>query len=288
MTGGDGALARALVDAAAKGPHELVALGRARLDVTDPAGVRRVLGEVRPDVVVHAAALSDVDACERDPGRAEAVNATAAGDVAAAAAALGARTVLVSTDLVFGGAVPRGVAGGAPRGWLPDDEPAPVQAYGRSKAAAERLVAAASDDHLVVRTAVLAGPHDHGFVGRVAARARAGRDLRVVDDQVASPTFTDDLAPALLELATGSRRGVVHRTGAGHASRHALAVATVELLGLDVPVEAIPSDALPVGAAPRPGWSVLADPDGALPPWRTSLAAFVAATGDALGAGAAP
>lgn len=287
LTGGGGALARELGDAARAAGHLVDAPARSALDVTDAAAVRRALRELRPDVVVNAAAMTDVDACEHDAERATRVNVDGPRAVARACAEAGARLVHVSTDLVFGGATPRGVAG-APLGWRPDDPPAPVQVYGRTKLAGELAVADELEDHVVVRVSVLAGRYAHGFVGKVAARARAGQPLRVVDDQVASPTATCDLVPALLDLLVDGRTGVVHRAGGGHASRHALALAVVEELGLDVHVEPISSSDLPPGGAPRPGWSVLEDPDGTLPHWRQGLAHLAAQLGDALGARAAP
>lgn len=287
LTGGGGALARELGEVATAAGHAVEAPPRAELDVTDEEAVRQVVQAVRPDVVVNAAAMTDVDACERDVERAHRVNADGPRFVARACAGVGARLVHVSTDLVFGGATPRG-ASGAPLGWRPDDPTAPVQVYGESKLAGELAVAEELDDHVVARVAVLAGRHGQGFVGKVAARARAGQPLRVVDDQVSSPTATCDLVPALLDLFDDGRTGVLHRAGGGHASRHALAVAVVEELGLDVHVEPISSSDLPPGGAPRPAWSVLEDPDGALPHWREGLARLVAQLGDALGAPPAP
>jgi dTDP-4-dehydrorhamnose reductase len=292
VTGAGGMLGRALSAMADSDGWEVIAPDRAGLDVTDAVAVLAAVVACDPVVVIHAASLTDVDRCEREPRLADAVNARGTANVADACAVQGVRLVVVSTDLVFGGAAPREGPDGSPRAWRHDDETAPSQVYGRSKLAGEVAARARLEDVVVARTAVLAGPGPAGFVAKVAARALAGTPLTVVDDVVGSPTFVDDLVPALLELAAGDVTGVVHRAGQGHCSRHELAVASLELLGLDVEVAAVHSSDLGGGGAPRPAWTPLDQAHEraaglrVLPHWRDGLARYLASVGPALRAGA--
>ncbi|HEY2790585.1 MAG TPA: NAD(P)-dependent oxidoreductase, partial [Gaiellales bacterium] len=179
-------------------PHA-VFLDRAGLDVCDGEAVRAAL---RPDdVVIHAAAMTDVDGCERDPETAFAVNAAGAASVAAT----GARTILLSTDYVFDGA--------AARAYAEDDPTGPLSAYGRSKLEAERVVLG-RPGNLVVRTSWVYGD-GRNFIRSVLAAERAGKELRVVADQRGRPTWAGDLAAALAYLVSAGTTGIVHVTGAG-------------------------------------------------------------------------
>lgn len=289
VTGGDGSLGRIVAERAGADGWEVTAPGRAALDVTDRDEVRAAVTASRPDVVVHAAAMTDVDVCEHDVARAEAVNTRGTANVAGACARAGARLVAVSTDLVFGGDPPRTDADGRPLGWRAHDRTAPMQVYGRTKREGEVRALATHDDTVVARTAVLASRAVPGFVGKVLARARAGQPLRVVTDQVGSPTFVDDLAPALLELAGVELTGVVHRVGEGHCSRHELATTALRLAGHDVEVARVRTADLPAAGAPRPAWSVLDQSRAVgaglvrLPHWRDGLARLVGALTGASG-----
>ena len=182
VTGAAGMLGRDVVAAANDAGHEVVALARADLDITDAAAVRAAVLDARPDAVVNCAAWTDVDGAEAEEAAATAVNGDGAGHVAAAAAEAGAHLVHVSTDYVFDGAA---------REPYPEDAPtAPASAYGRSKLAGERAVTAVGGEHAIVRTAWVFGPHGRNFVDTMR-RLGADRDeVRVVDDQVGSPTYT--------------------------------------------------------------------------------------------------
>jgi dTDP-4-dehydrorhamnose reductase len=216
-------------------PHA-VFLDRAGLDVCDAGAVRAA---VRPnDVVVHAAAMTDVDGCERDPAAAHAANAGGSANVAAT----GARVILLSTDYVFDG---RGE-----RPYREDDPTGPISAYGRSKLAAERAVLA-QPGNLVVRTAWVYG-EGKNFIRSILAAERAGRPLRVVADQRGRPTWAGDLAAALAHLVRAGTAGVVHVTGDGEPCTWA----DLAELVVGHPVERITSDEL-AAPAPRPRFSVL-------------------------------
>lgn len=271
VVGAEGQLGRALV--ARLGSDLAWAGGRCELDVTDAAAVERCLAEARPEVVFNAAAWNAVDLAETRFAEALLVNAAGPAHLARAARACGARLVHVSTDYVFDGT--------ARRPYTEDDAPRPLCLYGVSKLAGEQAVAASGDEHLVVRTSAVLGvgasrAKGGSFVERILARARAGQPLRVVADQVFSPTYAPDLADALVALAQRGARGLLHVTNSGTCSWHALAVAALELAGVDVPVTEIRSAELGAPAR-RPPYSVLSGERLAalglppLRPWRAAL-----------------
>ncbi|MFZ5584790.1 MAG: dTDP-4-dehydrorhamnose reductase [Thermodesulfobacteriota bacterium] len=225
-------------------------------------------------LVVNCAGYTDVDRAEREPELAMAANAQGAGAVARLCARFGAHLVHLSTDYVFDGQ-----AQGRP--YREDDEPRPLSVYGRSKFVGERLVREAHPAALVVRSAWLFGPGRDNFVSKVLAAARAGRPLRVVRDQAGSPTYTRDLAPALIGLGRRRVRGLLHLVNRGQASRYELARQALALAGLDPEaVEPILTADLDP-AAPRPAWSVLDTHrsarlmGGPLPDWLGALGRYI-------------
>src|SRR4051812_19308899 len=227
ITGAAGMLGRDVV-AAASG-HDVVALARADLDITDAEAVRAAVRDVRPDAVINCAAWTNVDLAETEEAQATLINGDGAGHLAAAAAEVGAHIVHVSTDYVFGGDAI------AP---YPEDAPTgPIGAYGRSKLAGEIAVAnAAPSGHAIVRTAWVFGPHGKNFVDTML-RLGADRDeLTVVDDQLGCPTYTGHLAPALVEIAVARTQGVLHVSGAGSCTWWELACSTFARVGLPVTV----------------------------------------------------
>jgi dTDP-4-dehydrorhamnose reductase len=256
VTGAGGQLGLDLLDAFAD--HAVVGRTRVQLDVTDAQAVAAVVQELRPAVVLDAAAWTDVDGCERDPERAHRVNALGPWHLARACGDVGARLVTVSSDHVFGGGTAKDTAATQRRPRSELDPVAPVNAYGRSKAEAERLVRGTLPEHLIVRTGWLAGARGDNFVTRILRLARERGRLEVVDDQVGALTRTRDLAAAIRELVTHGHHGTVHRTATGWCSRYELARATVRLAGLGVPVEPVTSETLGRDAR-RPTWSVLDD-----------------------------
>ncbi len=210
LTGAHGQLGRALV-ASAPSHISLRAYGRETLDVCDVSAVERILDHERPAVLLNAAAYTAVDAAEQDEAAAQAVNGTAVASLARSAETRGVRLVHLSTDYVFGG------DGGAPYGT--DAAVAPCNVYGRSKAAGERAVLALASDAVIVRTAWLHSAHPPNFVATVAERLQRGEQLRVVTDQIGTPTRAAHLASALWRVvSTPALRGVLHCTDAGVAS----------------------------------------------------------------------
>jgi len=271
ITGAQGMLGRRVVEAARAGGLEVAALGRAECDLVSASSVRRAVERHRPDAVINCAGWTDVDGAEEHEEDALAVNATGVGELAGAACAVGARVVHVSTDYVFDGS--------KRSPWVEGDPVAPLGAYGRTKLAGERAVAAACADHAIVRTAWLFGAGGRNFVDTMLGLGAQREEVAVIGDQVGSPTWTGHLAPALVELATGSATGIFHLAGAGSCSWHELCVAAYRHAGLGTRVQETTSEHF-VRPAPRPAYSVLATQRAEsprLPDWREGLAGHLAA-----------
>jgi dTDP-4-dehydrorhamnose reductase len=246
--GGTGMLGRAVVREARHRGQPALALSRRQADVTDRERLLYWADVFRPEVVFNCAAFTRVDECESDPEKAFAVNGAAVEHVAAAAAAVGAALVQVSTDYVFDGAA------GEP--YPEEAEPAPLSVYGRSKLAGERA-ATGYDRSLVVRTSWLFGAGGHNFVAAMVHQVEAGRRLlRVVDDQQGRPTYTSYLARALWDLTDRGATGVVHYANREPTTWCGFAREIVQLWDTAVEVEPVPTEAMP-RPAPRPRWSVL-------------------------------
>jgi dTDP-4-dehydrorhamnose reductase len=291
VTGGRGQLGRSLVRAAAargeargqargeaRGDAEvaIIALGRDLLDITAPAQIAAALRAHAPEVVINGAAYTGVDRAEAERDRAFAINADGAGSVARACAAHAIPLLHVSTDYVFDGT--------QARPYREDDPVSPINAYGASKAAGERQVLDAGG--VVVRTSWLFGEGGPSFVHSMLRLARERPVLRVVADQHGCPTCADDLAAALLELATREPSGIYHACGDGPTTWHGFATAIVDAARRHTAlacerVEPITTAEYPTPAR-RPAYSVL-DTGRlralgiALPPWRTGLSRVLAA-----------
>ncbi len=278
VTGAGGQLGLDVVDAFAE--HEVVGLSHADLDVAQEPAVAAAVGDLAPDVVVNAAAWTDVDGCEQDPDRAHRINALGPWWLARACERTGATLVTLSTDYVFSGPPERGPDGRL-RGFDELDPVRPLNVYGRSKAAGEQLVRETLAAHHIVRTAWLCGARGGNFVRTMLRLGRERAELEVVDDEVGSPTFTRDLARALRELATSGRYGTVHLVNEGRCSRYELAVRALELARLDTPVRPVGSAAF-ARPAVRPTFSVLDTRHarlsglGPLPDWEQGLADLIA------------
>lgn len=251
VTGAGGQLGTDLVQHCAEQGDEVAAHARATLDVTDRDAVRAALHAVMPDVVVHCAAWTAVDACEADEERAFAQNALAVRWVAEACASTGAHLVHVSTDYVFDGTLDRP--------YREHDETAPRSVYGASKRAGELEALALGTGAAVVRTSWVCGRHGSNMVKTIVRLARERPELAFVDDQIGHPTFTHDLAPVLRRLGLERVGGVVHATNSGVVSWHGFAQAVVTAMGLDPemvrPIST--SELQPPRPAARPANSVL-------------------------------
>ncbi|MFL5760041.1 MAG: dTDP-4-dehydrorhamnose reductase [Thermomicrobiales bacterium] len=245
-------------------------------DITDATALKSALHSARPGAVIHAAAYTDVDGCERDPARANAVNAVGSGLVAAAAQAANAYLIAVGTDFVFSG------DGGAP--YSEDAPPLPVSVYGRSKLAGEEAVLALDSGFAVARTAWLYGGSGKHFPRTVLTILRDHGTMEVVNDEVGSPTFAGDLAEALVSLLSVRGEGIFHLVNAGRATRFALAQAVAEAAGFD-PGLIVPTTSAAFLAkyplpARRPADSTLANWRAAalgitLRPWSDAVADYI-------------
>jgi dTDP-4-dehydrorhamnose reductase len=264
--------------AAARAGHEPIGMTRAELDVADEHAVAAAFERCRPEAVLNCAAWTDVDGAEAQPEAAHAVNATGAGNLAAAAAAAGVALVHVSSDYVFDGEAPRDRAGIA-RAYLEADATGPRSVYGQSKLAGERSVLAASARHTVARSSWLFGTGGRNFAETMLRLAGERASIDVVTDQIGCPTWTGHLAPALLGLIERDVAGLVHLAGGGHVSWNGFAREIFRQAECDCRVQESTSAAL-ARPAPRPAWSALESERGhvlPLPPWQDGLAGYLAA-----------
>ncbi len=206
ITGANGQLGHELVRASIASGHEVVATSHQTLDITDESAVVLAIRTARPDVVIHAAAWTAVDACESDPEKALLVNGTATKYVADAAHAVGAHVVYISTDYVFDG--------NKNSPYEEDDAPNPQSVYGSSKLAGERALGATD---AIVRIAWVCGFYGANMVKTILRLAEQPQ-LKFVDDQIGNPTFADDAAAMIVRLAAEKRSGTWHVTNQGDVS----------------------------------------------------------------------
>lgn len=285
VTGARGRLGRALgsaIESAPFAPFGPIAWSRPEFDLDDPGGFARLVERDRPDIVVHAAAWTDVDACARDPESANRRNGQATGALADACSSAGVDLIAISTNEVFDGRRSDG------RGYGVDDAPNPINPYGASKLLGEELArdayaASRSARLAIVRTAWLYGPPGNDFPSRILSAAEraveAGEPLRLVADEVGSPTYSVDLAETIVELiGTGEAEGIRHVVNAGRASRAAWARAVLRGAGIDLPTRDVPASTWTRDSRP-PAWAVLepsALPSGEpLRPWTEALADYL-------------
>ncbi len=252
VTGREGQVVRSLIEAAPAAGIEVIALGRPDLDLAHPETIAAAIAAARPDVVVNAAAYTAVDQAEAEPEVAHLINATAAGAVAEAAAALGVPVIQISTDYVFDGTA------GVPYG----EEAAvgPTGVYGASKLAGEWAVAAANPDHVILRTAWVYAPFGKNFVRTMLRLGETRDEVRVVSDQHGCPTYAPDIAEAVIQVARNLKaspgdktlRGVFHMAGAGETTWAGFAEAIFAFSGARggraVKVVPIPSHEYPTPA----------------------------------------
>jgi dTDP-4-dehydrorhamnose reductase len=280
VTGREGQVARSLAERSAGiADVDLQFAARPVVDLSVPGSAAAAIRDARPDLVVSAAAYTAVDKAEQEPELARRINADAAGEIAEAAAALGAPLIHLSTDYVFGG------TGAAP---MHEDEPiAPLGTYGRTKADGEAAVRAGQGDHLILRTAWVYSPFGANFVKTMLRLSRERDEIAVVADQIGSPTNALDLADVILALASRRLRGdtagwgqTYHAAGNGQASWAEFAGEIMRASGSTTRIRPIATADFPTPAQ-RPSWSVLAGSKLhstfglTLPDWRSSLPSVV-------------
>ena len=273
ITGAGGMLGQALAASLRKRGRRYVSVARAALDVSSEDDVRAAFDKHQPGVVLNCAAHTKVDLCEEQEDLANAINGTGAENLAKAARDYGAKLVHYSTDFVFDGT--------STRPYRPDDPVRPLCAYGRSKLLGEQAIQRVNPPGwLIIRTAWLYGPGGPCFPQTMINAARAGKPLKVVADQIGSPTFTQDLAEATFELLDRGATGLWHVTNAGSVSWHGFTAAILEEFGLTTdlsPTTSADWKRLRPASATRPAYSVLdVEPFKGLTgrpmrPWREAL-----------------
>jgi len=274
VTGARGQLGSDLVRSLT-GEYKVVPADIAEFDIANLEATLQYVHHVKPDVLIHCAAFTAVDACEAEQARAYLINAMGTRNVAVAARKVDARLVYFSTDYVFDGE--------KPGPYCEYDQPNPLTVYGKSKLMGEAFVAQQVHAHFILRIAWLYGHSGANFVKTILRLARTDRELRVVHDQFGTPTWTVDVARQLRQMLETEAYGTYHATAQGSCSWFEFAKAILEEANLDVPVVPVTTEEFP-RPAPRPKNSVL---DNLLlriqgldlmPPWRESLSKSMAQT----------
>jgi dTDP-4-dehydrorhamnose reductase len=263
-------LGRDLADACRSRRHDVVALGREDLDITDPRAAEEIVGAVRPDAVANCAAYTDVDGAEACEPEAMLVNDQGAAFLAAAAAAIGAKVLYPSSDYVFDGA--------KRRPYVESDVTGAISAYGRSKLAGETSVAVANPRHMIVRASWLYGVHGRNFVETMLRLGREQPEIMVVSDQIGHPTYTRHLAGVLAALLETDDFGIHHAHGEGQCSWYEFAQEIFDQAGVECRVLSANTAELR-RPAPRPAYSVLGTERRsleAMPDWREGLREYLA------------
>jgi dTDP-4-dehydrorhamnose reductase len=277
VTGACGMLGTLVCEGLAKEHHDIIPTdvlgGCEMLDISDTNAVFAVINREKPEMVVHCAAMTDVDGCEREPDRAFKINAVGTWNLACACASIGCAIVYVCTDYVFDGEK------GEP--YTEFDSVNPISAYGASKLGGEAAVREVCPKHYVVRTSWVFAPHGKNFPLSILKAAQTNRQLRIVADQVGCPTYAKDLAQFLISLAGSPLYGVYHYTNAGSCSWYEFAKEILKKASMtDVEVIPIKSEDWPTPTK-RPKYSVLRHyrmellgRDNARP-WQDAVAEFV-------------
>lgn len=272
ITGAKGQLGNDLAKAFAG--EELSLWDIQELDITDFAAVSREIGKVKPHLIINSAAYTNVDGCESEMETAFKINAVGTQNLAIAARANGSDIVYVSTDFVFDG--------DTSDPYTEFDDPNPLSVYGRSKLAGERYVTSLTNRHYIVRTAWLYGHGGNNFVKTIIKLARERDQLRIVNDQIGSPTYSLDLAYKIAEISRSGGYGIYHATNSGSCSWYDFTLEILRHDGSQTPVVPIASSELN-RPAPRPAFSELRNLSlelrGLTPmrPWQEALADYFAA-----------
>lgn len=276
VTGADGRLGGSLVQTLTERGHRVTGIGLADVDITDAPAVDAALAQTPADVVVHCAAMTAVDQCAENPDQALWVNGLGTQTIAQACQHSGATLVYISTNEVFDGR--------SDRAYLEYDRPNPINPYGYSKWVGEQVVRDLVPRHMIVRTAWLYAHGGSNFVHAVLRAAREGRPLRVVTNEISSPTYASDLSDAISALIEKGRFGIYHLVNEGQVSRYTLARTALALAGYeDTSIEPIALAEYQRASRP-PQYAALRNVAAArlgirLRPWQDALAAFLAAEG---------
>jgi dTDP-4-dehydrorhamnose reductase len=272
ITGAGGNVGRGLLTALEANGHEVIGKTHAALDITDFGAVTAQIEAAEPDVVIHAAAMTAVDRCAEQPDEALRINALGTQNIALACGRVGAAMCYLSTNEVFNS--DRGTP------LLEYDVTNPANPYGYSKWMGEQMVQRLLPQHYIVRTSWVFAHGGSNFIQKIVSAAEAGRSLSVVIDEIACPTYADDLIAALVALVETQRYGIYHFANEGITSRYAFARYALDCYGLsDTPITRILKAQWPRPSRP-PTYSALRNFIGAqigitLRPWQAAVAAFV-------------
>jgi dTDP-4-dehydrorhamnose reductase len=281
VTGAAGRLGSRLVQLLTEQGHsvtgvDIVGENVEKLDIANFEHTREFIAGLQPDLVLHPAAWTDVDGCAREPEKAIAINGFGTQHVALGAAAVGAGILYVSSNEVFDGQ--------ARRPYREYDGTQPINPYGYSKWVGERAILHINPRHYIVRTAWLFAHGGRNFIQAVLGAAEAGKPLRVVTNEVANPTYNDDLAAAIVQLITTERYGVYHLVNEGYCSRYQFARYFLDKAGFqDIPIQPISSHEWPRPATP-PEYAAMANMAAGhigirLRSWQEAVDAFMAREG---------
>jgi dTDP-4-dehydrorhamnose reductase len=254
ITGTNGQLGWELQRTVPKG-WQVTAFGHAELDITDASAVELTISDLNPDLVINTAAYTAVDKAEEETGQAYAVNAQGAATIAQAAAESNTRLIHISTDFVFHGS--------KSTPYLPSDSTNPLGVYGASKLEGEKQVTDILPEALIIRTGWLYSAHGHNFVKTMLKLMNDREELSVVGDQVGTPTWANELAKAIWDVAgIKDMKGIYHWTDGGLASWYDFAIAIQEealeagIINKAIPIQPIRTADYPTSAK-RPSYSVL-------------------------------
>jgi dTDP-4-dehydrorhamnose reductase len=249
--------------------HEVVGMDKEEIDITSADDCAKAIEDTAPQIIINAAAYTNVDGCETAKEECFAVNAEALKNIATACRNKNIRIIHFSTDYVFNG------TGSAP--YKEDDDCDPINAYGASKLAGEQYLQTLAQNYIIIRTAWLYGVNGKNFVRTILEKAKTTPRLTVVDDQLGSPTHTKDLAAAVQHLIEKNAQGIFHVTNRGSCSWYQFAVKILQEAGIDnVEVSPIKSDQLS-RPAKRPAYSVMSmqkfikTTGKAMQPWQLGL-----------------
>jgi len=275
VTGGTGQLGRDCAEVLRR-RFEVVSLGSKDLDICSHAAVERLLGETTPHVIINCAAFTQVDACESQPHLAWCVNAEGPGNLAAAAAKAGIRLIHISTDYVFDGRKP------VPDPYTEIDPTHPLSVYGKTKLAGEVAIREAADEHMILRTAWLYGIGGKNFLKTMLNLTlhHPGREIKVINDQYGSPTWSYRLALQIERLIDIWVPGTYHATSEGYCTWYDLAVSFLNRMGLPHRIRPCTTREYPTPAV-RPANSILENQRlkelgvNLMEAWETDLESFI-------------
>lgn len=273
VTGAKGQLGMDVMSMLQKqGKYQAFGFGRQELDITNLKQVQETMEQINPDIIIHAAAFTNVDLAEVEQDLAYQINGIGTKNIAVAASKQKSKLVYISTDYVFNG--------NSTQPYNEFDSPEPIGVYGKTKLAGEEFVRAIHDQFFIVRTSWIYGEHRHNFVKKMLSLAQEKKQISVVDDQIGSPTYTIDLINSILDLIDTDKYGIYHISNSGGCSWYEFAKAIFEEANLSVDLKPCKTKEFP-RPAKRPTYSVLHHyslKTNGFPPmrdWREALHLFI-------------